>query len=116
MPAPWYDDGTQAGPGANSEGAPGASQGSRLNNAAAGTGAAFQLTGGLYAVESIATGAGTITLQRLAPDSATWSTALTAIAVATYTLTTVQLPPGQYRWLTVGFTAIYATVQRVPQA
>ena len=34
----------------------------------------------------------------------------------TSNFSTAQLPPGQYRWLTSGFTAIYATVQRIPQA
>ena len=115
MPAPTYDDGSQAGPGANSEGALGGGTSYRLNNAAAGTGLAFTLTGGLYAIETLATGAGSITLQRLGPDGATWGAAATAITT-TSNFSTAQLPPGQYRWLTSGFTAIYATVQRIPQA
>lgn len=115
MPAPFYDDGTQAGPGANSEGAAGAAANNRLNNVTAVTQGAFQLTGGMYGIETFAVGAGAITLQKLAPDGTTWYTAATSTAVGP-TLATAQLPPGTYRWLTTGFTAVYATVSRIPQA
>ena len=114
MPAPWYDNGQQAGSGSNSEGAPGAVDGHALSNAAAGNGASFQLTGGMYAVETLATGAGTIALQTLGPDGATWLTAVSIATTSNYS--TAQLPPGVYRWSTSSFTAIYAAVSRIPQA
>lgn len=115
MPAPWYDDGQQAGTGANSEGASGGSRSNVLLNVTAVTQAAFELTGGLYAIETQGTGAGSITLQKLATDGATWYTVSTSV-VAGPTLVTVQLPRGQYRWTTAGFTAVWASASRVPQA
>lgn len=114
MPAPVYDDGEQAnasaGPGKN-----GAVANHVLNNVTAVTQGAFQLTGGQYAVETVGTGAGSITLQKLAADGTTWYTASTSV-VAGPTLATAQLPPGAYRWTTAGFTAVYASVSRIPQA
>lgn len=115
MPAPTYDDGGSAGAGANSEGAPGAVDGHFLKNAAAGNGASFQLTGGLYAISTVATGTGTIDLAVLGPDGSTWLPVMTQIT-ATTKFQTQNLPPGTYRWQTATFTAIYATVSRVPQA
>lgn len=114
MPAPFYDDGQQAnasaGPGNN--GAPAVNT---LNNVTAVTQGPFFLTGGLYGVETQGTGAGSITLQKLSADNATWYTAVTSTAVGP-TLATQQLPPGRYRWTTAGFTAVFASVSRIPQA
>lgn len=115
MPAPWYDDGQQAGSGANSEGAAGGNRNNALINVTAVTQGQFTLTGGFYAVETQGTGAGAITLQKLSADGTTWYTASTSTAVGP-TLATAQLPLGTYRWLTTGFTAVYATVVRIPQA
>lgn len=114
MPAPIYDDGGSASGGANFAGASGAVDGHRLNNAAAGTGTAFEVTGGLYAIETLATGAGSIALQRLGPDGVTWGSVVTIPTTSNFS--TAQLPRGQYRWLTSGFTAIFATISRIPQA
>lgn len=115
MPAPVYDDGSQAGPGANSGGAPGAIAGNVLSNASAGNSTAFYLTGGLYAITTVSTGTGTIDLEVLGPDGSTWIAAMTQITT-TSKFQTQQLPPGTYRWATATFTAIYATVSRIPQA
>lgn len=109
MPAPWYDDGGQAG------GSSGATDGHRLNNAAAGNSASFQLTGGKYAIAAVATGTGSIDLAALGPDATTWIPAMTQITTTTK-FQVQDLPPGVYRWQTATFTAIYATVVRIPQA
>lgn len=109
-----YDDGTQAGGGANSEGAPGATVANVISNKAAAAINAlgnFTLIGGYYALEAIATGFGTITLQALGPDAATW---LTVATISANGLTYVYLPPGTYRWQAASVTAAYATVSRIP--
>lgn len=109
MPAPTYDDGGQAssasGPANNSH---------FLTNAAANNYGAFLVTGGLYAVETLSAGAGSILLQRLGPDGVTWVTVVTIVATSNFS--TAQLPPGQYRWSISGFTANYASISRIPQA
>lgn len=109
MPAPVYDDGGQAssasGPANNSH---------FLSNAAAGNYAAFEVTGGLYAVETVSTGAGTLSLQRLLPNSSTWISVVTVATTTSYG--TVQLARGQYRWSVSGFTGNWAAVNRIPQA
>ena len=110
MPASFYDDG--------SAGTPQTAQATKpwlLNNAAAGNGTPFNLSGGLYAIATVATGTGTIDLQILGPDGSTWIAAMTQIT-ATSKFQTQQLPPGSYRWATASFTAIYASVARIPQA
>ena len=109
-----YDDGTQAGAGANSEGASGGTTTNVLSNVAAASSpfGAFQLLGGYYAISVIATGFGSVTLQALGPDQATWLTAATAIAANG--ITYVYLPPGTYRWTAAGVTGLYATVVRIP--
>jgi len=75
----------------------------------AATPASFVMRGGLYGVTSKGTwGGGSATLQRLAPDAATYVTVLTAIAADGYA--TVQLPPGIYRLLIAGATAVYLDI------
>jgi hypothetical protein len=75
----------------------------------AATPTAFTLRGGLYGVTSKGTwGGGSATLQRLAPDNATYVTVLTAIAADGYA--TVQLPPGTYRLLITTATAVYVDI------
>lgn len=115
MPAPTYDDGSQAGPSAGLGGNSNTTDGHALSNAAAGNGTPFQVTGGMYAAMVVATGAGTVDLQILGPDGSTWIAAMTQITTSPK-YQTAQLQPGKYRWATAGFTAIYATIARIPQA
>ena len=74
----------------------------------AATTAAFTLRGGVYNITIISTGFGTVTLQRLAPDNATYVTCLTAFAAAGYA--TVQLPPGTYKVAIGTTTAVYIDI------
>jgi hypothetical protein len=117
MPAPAYDSGRGPETQTNAQGSNGAPTpaANTLINVTGVTQTAFEISGGYYGVEAQGTGAGTITLQKLASDQATWYTAATFTAVGP-TLTLVQLPRGQYRWTTAGFTAVYASVSRIPQA
>lgn len=58
--------------------------------------ASFPLQGGLYGVYVVATfGGGSVTLQMLAPDQATWFPALAAFTANGYA--TAQLPSGTYQ-------------------
>jgi hypothetical protein len=61
------------------------------------TTAAFELRGGMYVVDAVWTGAGTVTLQRHGPDGTTFMTALTALSTSGTPSAAVQLPPGQYK-------------------
>jgi hypothetical protein len=56
---------------------------------------AFNLYGGSYTVDVLGNTFGTVTLQRLGPDQATWLAALTAFAANG--TANQDLPPGQYR-------------------
>ncbi len=77
------------------------------------TTAAFTLRGGKYAVAANATGAGTMGLQILGADGSTFIPVFTAFAVVTgYAV--IDLPPGSYNFLVSGFTAVFATICRVP--
>ena len=59
------------------------------------TTAVFNLDGGKYCVDVIASTFGTVTLQRLGPDGSTYLTALTAFAANG--TANADLPPGQYK-------------------
>lgn len=85
-----------------------------FTNQTAVTGDAFAIYGGLYVLSVNATGVGTVDLEYLGPDGATWADALTAIAVTAARSPATYLPPGQYRGVTAGFTAVYADLTRVP--
>lgn len=75
----------------------------------------FQLAGGLYQIETVSTGSGSIDLQKLGPDGTTWTARITQItATAGYAQAT--LPPGTYRWVVVTFTANYLSLTRIPTA
>lgn len=79
----------------------------------AATPAAFALRGGKYAIAATATGTGTMGLQMLGPDGATFVAVHTAFAtVAGYAV--VDLPPGQYTFAIATFTAVYASICRIP--
>jgi hypothetical protein len=84
-----------------------------LTNQTGVTSATFFLTGGKYVLDVIATGAGSVTVQRLGPDGATQiATALTLTASGAVT---GDLPPGSYTVVTTGLTAVYARITRVPE-
>lgn len=84
-----------------------------LSNQTAVTSTQFELHGGVYVMDIVATGTGTVTLQRLGPNGTTFLVA-TAALTATGPSPTLYLPPGQYNVVTAGLTAVYATIARVP--
>jgi hypothetical protein len=73
----------------------------------------FPLVGGLYGMDVVATGSGSVTLQKLGGDGATWVTAATAFAT-TGAYATAYLAPGTYRFAIATFTAVYIQIVRVP--
>lgn len=76
------------------------------------TPASFTLRGGQYALTATASwGGGSATLQRLAPDGATYVTCLTALSADGYA--TVNLPSGTYRLAVATATALYADLVSV---
>lgn len=77
------------------------------------TTAAFSLLGGKYAIAAAATGSGTMGLQILGPDGSTFIAAHTAFAAVTGYIV-VDLPPGQYKFVIATFTAVYASIVRIP--
>jgi hypothetical protein len=73
----------------------------------------FPLTGGRYGITVIATfGGGSVTLERLAGDGATWVTAATAITANGFAA--VELPRGSYRFTVATATAVYVGIERIP--
>jgi hypothetical protein len=73
----------------------------------------FPLTGGHYAVSSVATwGGGNVALDMLGPDGSTYIPAFTAMTANAYA--TVFLPPGQYRFTITTATAVYLNLCRIP--
>ncbi len=76
------------------------------------TTAPFVLQGGKYGIDCVATGSGSVTLQKLAGDAATYVTAATAFAT-TAGYATVDLPGGIYRLAVATFTAVYVTITRI---
>lgn len=78
------------------------------------TTAAFALIGGKYGVSYSATwGGGSVTLQILGGDGATWVAALSNFTANGYS--TVDLPPGQYRFAVTTATAVYLAIARIPE-
>src|SRR5262245_35114300 len=79
------------------------------------TPAAFQLMGGAYVIDVIATwnSTGTVTLQRLGPDGNTYITAATALS-ADGTSGSIALPAGTYRLAIATATAVFAAVLPIP--
>ena len=84
----------------------------QFSNIAATT-AAFQLRGGKYAIVAAATGAGTMGVQMLGPDGATLIAVHTAFAAVTG-FVVVDLPSGQYKFVIATFTAVFASICRIP--
>lgn len=85
----------------------------KFDNIGAVTTATFTLKGGKYAIVTKSTGAGTINLNILAEDGATFIPAITAIAAVTG-FAVVDLPPGQYQVAVSGFTANFVSITSVP--
>jgi hypothetical protein len=89
-----------------------ATESRQFNNISATT-AGFTLRGGKYALIVTATfGGGSVQLQVLAADNATWvplGTALTAAGNQTF-----DLPPATYRIAVTTATAVYASLTSVP--
>lgn len=79
----------------------------------AATTAAFRLNGGKYAVAANASGTGTMGLQMVSPDGSTLIPVHTVFS-ATLGYATLDLPPGQYKFFVATFTAIYASICRIP--
>lgn len=91
-----------------------AHQSKTYSNISANT-AAFELAGGCYVIDTIATwnSTGTVTLQRLGPNQSGYLTAATAISADGVTSGLV-LPPGTYRFAVATATAVYVSITRVP--
>lgn len=84
----------------------------RFSNIAATT-AAFTLKGGRYGIAAVATwGGGTIELQTLGPDGSTYLSTGTQFSANGYK--TVDLPPGQYKFVVATATAAFVSVSSVP--
>lgn len=74
----------------------------------------FPLQGGAYVMDAIATwNSGSITLQRLGPDNATFIVAATALS-ADGTTGSLALPPGTYRIAVASATNLWISVIRIP--
>jgi hypothetical protein len=75
--------------------------------------ASFPFLGGQYGCDVIATGSGTVTLQKQAADATSWVTAMTAFAT-TAGYGTALIPPGNYRFAIATFTAVYIDLSLIP--
>ena len=82
-------------------------------NSAAGTSTAFALKGGKYAVIYSGTGTGTVDLEVMSLDGATYVKVITQIT-ATTGYATVDLPAGTYQAVIDTFTANYLSITRIP--
>jgi hypothetical protein len=74
---------------------------------------AFALRGGKYAIAANATGTGTMGLQMQGADGTTFIAVHTAFAAVTG-FVVVDLPPGQYKFVIATFTAVFASICRIP--
>jgi len=78
-------------------------------NAAAGT-KTFTLRGGLYSLDSVGTGTGTVDLNMLMPDGATYVSVATQITATSGHQCPLYLPGGSYEVVVVSSTANYVTL------
>src|SRR5579871_6269546 len=77
----------------------------------------FEVKGGLYLATVVATwNAGSVKLQKLAPDGSTYLSLGSDTDFAANGVTTVYLNPGQYRWTIASATGVSAELSRVPIA
>jgi hypothetical protein len=78
------------------------------------TTAAFQLHGGKYAAAAIATwGGGSAKLQIQGPDGSTYLSVSSATDFTANGFATVDLPPGQYKFVIATATAVFCEVAQV---
>ncbi len=85
-----------------------------FTNIAAST-AAFNLSGGKYGASAMATfGGGSVKLQRLLADGSTYQSVSSGTDFTAPGYTTVDLPPGTYRFTIATATAVYAEIVRIP--
>lgn len=84
-------------------------------NQAPGTIGPFKLRGGLYWIETLSTGTGTIDLKKIGPDGSTYTARITQIT-ATAGQQSISLPPGTYEWVIATFTANNLEITRIPTA
>jgi hypothetical protein len=85
-------------------------------NGAPGTSATFELKGGIYALDFLGTGTGTVVLNRLAGDGVTFlPVPLPAAITVSVIAEPLYLPPGQYNVVIATTTANYVTICRVPE-
>lgn len=74
----------------------------------------FALQGGVYVMDAIATwNAGSITLQRLGPDGATYMNAATGLS-ADGTTGALTLPAGTYKFTVATATGLWVSISRIP--
>jgi hypothetical protein len=79
------------------------------------TTAAFQLQGGKYGVDAVATwGGGSAKLQRLAADGTTYLSVSSTTDFTANGFAAVDLPAGSYRFTIATASAAYLNVVRVP--
>lgn len=79
----------------------------------AATTASFELKGGRYQFAASATfNGGSVGLQQLGPDGATFLSVVTPITVKGGQV--LDLPPGQYQVVIVTATAVFASIVRIP--
>lgn len=84
-----------------------------FSNIGAGSTAAFKLKGGKYGLTIIATfGGGNVQLQTLAADNSTWVNVGSSVTAAGFS--TLDLPPGQYRFTVTTSTAVYISLSSIP--
>ena len=77
--------------------------------------AGFQLVGGKYGTDVVATfGGGSVKLQRLAADGSTYLSVSSGTDFTAAGYQTIDLPAGQYRFTIATATAVYASIARVP--
>lgn len=80
----------------------------------AATTAGFQIQGGIYVLDAVATfGGGSVGLDALLLDGTTWTPALVALTAAGRSAP-LNLPPGTYRFTVVTATAVTVALTRVP--
>jgi hypothetical protein len=77
------------------------------------TTAQFVLSGGQYKFSVTATfGGGSVGFEQLGPDGVTWLPVITAVTANN--TTTVNIPPGQFRFPIATATAVYVNIVRIP--
>jgi hypothetical protein len=77
------------------------------------TTASFTLNGGEYGITAACAswGGGTVQLEVLGPDQATWIAAATALSANGFQV--IDLPPGSYQLALTNASAVYASVARI---